>query len=193
MYKTDELTEDEMRDMINREITLAYPKMCQDEKQITSYNYHLYSDLLSFVLSEFLSKKPIEYQYKVCCIDKKILNYIGRSMSLNLRSSSSPYWNQIRKQSYNYRGVYLVETDKAYINGDYDEIEINEDDNYNCMLIQLDKLNFYLKPLITDYYLKNMTYQQLHKKYGISLKHLKTAIDEALLIIKTECKKTQTL
>jgi hypothetical protein len=38
-----------------------------------------------------------------------------------------------------------------------------------------------------------MTYQQLHKKYGISLRDLKTAIDEALLIIKTECKKTQTL
>jgi hypothetical protein len=51
MNKYD-LTEDEMRDMINREITLAYPKMLLDEKRITSYNYHLYSDLLSFVLAE---------------------------------------------------------------------------------------------------------------------------------------------
>jgi hypothetical protein len=187
------LTEDEMRDMINREITLAYPKMLLDERQITSYNYHLYSDLLSFVLSEFLSKKPIEYQYKVCCIDKKVLNYIGRSMSLNLRSSTSPYWSHIRRDSYNFRGIYLAETDKAYINGDYDEIEINEDDNYNCMLIQLNKLNFYLKPLIIDYYIQGMTYMQLNKKYGISLKHLKTAIDEGLNIIKTECKKTQNI
>ena len=185
------LTEDEMRDMINREITLAYPKMCQDEKRITSYNYHLYSDLLSFVLAEFLGKKSIQYQFKVCCIDKKILNYVGRSMSLNLRSSTSPYWSHIRRDSYNYRGLYLAETDKSYVNGNYDEMEINEDDDYGCMLIQLDKLDFYHKPLITDYYLKNMTYQQLHKKYGISLKDLKTAIDEALLIIKTECKKTQ--
>ena len=185
------LTEDEMRDMINREITLAYPKMCQDEKRITSYNYHLYSDLLSFVLAEFLGKKSIQYQFQVCCINKKVLNYMGRSMSLNLRSSTSPYWNHIRKDSYNYRGIYLAETDKAYVNGNFDEIEISEDDDYGCMLIQLDKLDFYHKPLITDYYLKNMTYQQLHKKYGISLRDLKTAIDEALLIIKTECKKTQ--
>jgi len=185
------LTEDEMRDMINREITLAYPKMRQDEKRITSYNYHLYSDLLSFVLAEFLGKKSIPYQYKVCCIDKKILNYVGRSMSLNLRSSTSPYWSHIRRDSYNYRGVYLAETDKAYINGNYDEMEINEDDNYNCMLIQLDKLSFYHRPLIIDYYIEGMTYAQLHKKYGISLSNLKIAIDEALLIIKTECKKTQ--
>jgi hypothetical protein len=191
MYKVDELTDDEKRDMINIAIAKHYPKMLKDEKQITSYNYHLYSDLLSFCMEQFLCKKPLDYQFKVCVTDDAILNFMGRSMSLNLRSSTSPYWSHIRKDSYNYRGIYLAETDKAYVNGDYDEIEISEDDDYGCMLIQLDKLNFYLKPLITDYYLKNMTYQQLHKKYGISLRDLKTAIDEALLIIKTECKKTQ--
>jgi hypothetical protein len=179
--------------MINREITLAYPKMCQDEKQITSYNYHLYSDLLSFVLAEFLGKKSIQYQYKVCCVDKKVLNYIGASMSLNLRSSSSPYWNQIRKQSYNYRGVYLAETDRAYVTGQYDEIEIREDEDYNCMLIQLEKLDFFHKPLVTDYYIKGMNYVQLNEKYGIALRHLRSAINEGLEIIKNECKKAQTL
>ena len=185
------LTEEEMRDMINVEITKAYPKMCQDEKRITSYNYHLYSDLLSFVIAEFLGKKSISYQFKVCCVDKKILNYVGRSMSLNLRSSTSPYWSHIRRDSYNYRGLYLAETDKSYVNGQFDEIEINEDDNYGCMLTQLDKLDFYHRPLVIDYYLKNMTYHQLHKKYGISLSNLKLAIDEGLEIIKTECKKLQ--
>lgn len=189
----NELTPEEKRDMINYEISKAYPKMLADERRITSYNYHLYSDLLSFVLSEFLSKKSLDYQYKVCCIDKKILNYIGRSMSLNLRSSSSPYWNQIRKQSYNYRGVYLAETDDAYVLGQYDEIEITEDTNYDCMLTQLEKLDFYHKPLVTDYYLNQMTYQQLNKKYNISLNHLKKAIDKGIEIIRTECKKVQNI
>ncbi len=185
------LTESEMRDMINREITLAYPKMLEDEKRITSYNYHLYSDLLSFVLSEFLTKKDIHYKYKVCCVDKKILNYIGRSMSLNLRSSSSPYWNQIRKQSYNFRGVYLAETDQAYITGQYDEITIAEDADFECMLLQLEKLDFYHKPLLIDYYIQGMTFIQLNKKYGISLRHLREAINKGLEIIRTECKKAQ--
>jgi len=188
-----ELTDEEKRDMINIAITKHYKKMLQDEKRITSYNYHLYSDLLSFCMEQFLSKKSLEYQYKVTVTDDAILNYMGRAMSLNLRSSTSPYWSHIRRDSYNFRGIYLAETDKAYINGDYDEIEINEDDNYNCMIIQLNKLNFYLKPLIIDYYIQGMTYMQLNKKYGISLKHLKTAIEEGLNIIKTECKKSQTL
>jgi hypothetical protein len=187
------LTEDEMRDMVNYEITRAYPKMQEDEKRITSYNYHLYSDLLSFVLAEFLTKKSIQYKYKVCCVDKKILNYIGASMSLNLRSSSSPYWNQIRKQSYNYRGVYLAETDQAYINGEYDEITIAEDTDYECMLLQLEKLDFYHKPLLIDYYIQGMTFIQLNKKYGISLRHLREAINEGLKIIRTECKKAREL
>jgi hypothetical protein len=193
MYKVDELTDDEKRDMINIAIAKHYPKMLLDEKRITSYNYHLYSDLLSFCMEQFLCKKPLDYQFKVCVTDDAILNFMGRSMSLNLRSSSSPYWSHIRKDSYNYRGIYLAETDRAYIKGDYDEIEISEDDDFDCMLNQLSKLDFYHQPLITDYYLKNMTYLQLHKKYGISLRDLKTAIDKGLEIIRTECKKQQNI
>ena len=177
-----------MRDMINVEITKAYPKMCQDEKRITSYNYHLYSDLLSFVLSEFLSKKDMQYKFKVCCIDKKILNYIGRSMSLNLRSSTSPYWSHIRRDSYNFRGLYLVESDKAYVNGDYDIIQEQEMDNHGCMLQALEQLDFYHKPLLTDYYLHGLNYSQLNKKYGISPNHLKKAIDKGISIIRQQCK-----
>jgi len=193
MYKVDELTDSEKRDMINIAIAKHYPKMLLDEKRITSYNYHLYSDLLSFCMEQFLCKKPLDYQFKVCVTDDAILNFMGRSMSLNLRSSSSPYWSHIRKDSYNYRGIYLAETDRAYIKGDYDEIEISEDDDFNCMLIQLNKLDFYHQPLVTDYYLKGMTYEQLNKKYNISLKHLKTAIDKGLEIIKTECRKAKNI
>ena len=193
MYKVDELTDSEKRDMINIAIAKHYPKMLLDEKRITSYNYHLYSDLLSFCLEQFLCKKDINYKYKVCVTDDAILNYMGRSMSLNLRSSSSPYCSHIRKDSYNYRGVYLAETDKSYINGDYDEIVVKEDADYDCMLTQLNKLDFFHKPLVTDYYLNGMTYAQLNKKYGISLKHLNQAITEGLEIIKTECRKEKNL
>ena len=182
------LTDAEMREMINVEITKAYPKMCQDDKRITSYNYHLYSDLLSFVLAEFLGKKSISYQFKVCCVDKKILNYVGRSMSLNLRSSTSPYWSHIRRDSYHYRGLYLAETDKAYINGDYDTIQEQEMDNMDCVLQALEQLDFYHRPLLTDYYINGLNYTQLNKKYNISPNHLKKAIDEGISIIKNQCK-----
>ena len=189
-----ELTEDEMREAINAAITKAYPKLVQDHKRITSYNYQQFEELLPFVLEEFLCKKDIQYQYKVCVTDNAVANYFGRSMSLNLRSSSSPYWNKIRKQSYNYRGVYLVENQDAYIKREYDVInEPDEQDNFDCMLIQLDKLSFYHKPLVIDYFLNGMTYTKMFEKYKISIQHLKQAIDEGLETIRQECKKQQEL
>jgi hypothetical protein len=189
-----ELTEDEMRDMINREITKAYPKMQKDFLRISSYNHQQFEELLPFCLEEFLTKKSIHYQFKVCVTDKAILNYMGRSMSLNLRSSSSPYWNKIRKQSYNYRGIYLAENQDAYIKREYDVItDPDEQDNFDCMLIQLDKLSFYHKPLVIDYFLNGMTYTKMFEKYKISIQHLKQAIDEGLETIRQECKKQQEL
>ena len=184
------LTEDEMRVAVNAAITKAYPKLIQDHKRITGYNYQQFEELLPFCLEQFLTKKDIRYQYKVCCIDNAVANYFGRSMSLNLKSSSSPYWNKIRKQSYNYRGVYLVETEDAYIKREYDVInDPGVQDEFDCMMYQLEKLDFYHKPLVTDYYLNQMTFKEMYEKYGISVKHLKTAIEEGLQIIRTECKK----
>jgi hypothetical protein len=185
----NELTQDEMRDMINIAITKAYPKMLLDEKRITSYNYSVFSDLLSFCMEQFLTKKSIDYQFKLCVTDNKIANYMGRSMSLNLRSSGSPYWHKIRQHSYNYRGLYLAETDRDYVNGSYDEIKMDEMDNYDCMLQALNKLDFYHKPLISDYYLNGMTYVQMNKKYHITLHSLKQAIDKGLELMRQHCNK----
>jgi hypothetical protein len=184
------MTEVEMKERIDEKITQHFPKMLKDEKRITSFNHEQFSDLLSFCLEQFLTKKSIEYQFQVAVVDNALPNYMGRSMSLNLKSSSSPYWNQIRKQSYNYRGIYLAEDqENSYIKREYDEIYDEEEiDDFDCMMIQLDKLNFYYKPLLTDYYINNMTFVQMNKKYGISLRHLKKAVDEALDIIRKACK-----
>ena len=92
---------------------------------------------------------------------------------------------------YHNRGVYLIETENAYVNRQYDEIEVSEDENYNCMMAQLSKMNFYNQAILTDYFINEMTYQQLNKKYGISLSHLRKAVDEGLAIIREACKQSQ--
>ena len=61
-------------------------------------------------------------------------------------------------------------------------------DEFDCMVQQLDKLDFYHKTIITDYFLNSMTYVQINKKYGISLIHLKRAVDNGLEIIRNKCK-----
>jgi len=187
-----DLTEEEMREMINIKITQVYPKLYKDFLRITSYNREQFEDLLPFCIAEFLSKKDITYQYKVAVIDNALPNYMGKSMSINLRSSSSPFWHQYRQEGYNSRGAYLAETNNKYIQGEFDEIQdmlspATEVDPYECMMSAISKLDFYHQPLITDYYLKGMTYQQMNKKYGIALRHLKLAIDEGIKQIQQHC------
>ena len=164
-----ELTDNEKREYINKEITRCYPKMYADSLRITSYNHVLFEDLLPFVLSEFLTKKPINYQYKVCCIDRKLLNYIGRSMSLNLRSSTSTYWNKYRKEAYNSRGTYLVEYDEFNSYQWEDVIEpdkrVEDMSPRECLYAAIDNLNFYFKALITEYYIHDLTLVEINEKY----------------------------
>lgn len=187
------LTEDEMREMVNIKITQVYPKLYKDFRRITSYNHQQFEDLLLFCLHEFLTKKDISYQYKVCVIDNALPNYMGKSMSLNLRSSSSPFWHQYRQESYNSRGTYLAETDNKLVQGEYDEIQdmlspATETDPFECMMMAIDKLDFYHKPLLIDYYLKGLTYKQMNEKYGIHLNHLKKAVDSSIKQLQESCK-----
>lgn len=186
-----DLTDNEKRVAVNHEVTRCWNKMLADAKRITSYNSDIFEDLLPHVISEFLTKKPIDYQYKVCCIDKKLNNYIGRSMSLNLRSSSSTFWNKYRKEAYNSRGVYIVEYDEF---GTYDLDYIHDPDRKpedmspgECMFAAIDNLNFYFKALITDYYLYDMTLIQMNEKYGITLTSLRKDIKKGIKQIQKHC------
>jgi len=192
----NDLTDNEKRDLVNREVTLAYSKMLQDEKRITSYNYKYFSDLLSFCLEQFLTKKTLDYQYKVAVVDKALLNYMGKSMALNLKSKSSPYWNQVRKASYNFRGVYEAEYENSTyktVNFDLEELDdnfdlpIHQSDPVECISHAVENLDFYHKAIMLDYYFNNMTYNEMNKKYNITLISLKKAVDQGKQLIKEQC------
>jgi len=188
----DPLTEQEKKDLVNRAITQAYPKMLKDFKRITSYNSEKFEDLLQFCLSEFLSKKSIDYQYKVCVTDGKLVNYMGRSMSLNLKSSTSPYWSLHRRAAYNSRGSYLVEYDE---HGKHDLPEIQDPDLQlkdvnprECVMYALEQVDFYHRALLDEYYLQDKTYKQIQQKYGIPLYHIRKDIENGVKLLQEHCK-----
>jgi len=185
------LTDNEKREYINKEITRSYPKMYADSLRITSYNNILFEDLLPFVLSEFLTKKDINYQYKVCCIDKKLANYIGRSMSLNLRSSTSTFWNKYRKESYNSRGTYIVEIDEF---GKHPLDFIPEPDKRvedmsprECLYAAIDNLDFYFKTLISEYYINDLTLTEINEKYKIPINAIRKDLKQGVKLIQQHC------
>jgi DNA-directed RNA polymerase specialized sigma24 family protein len=52
----------------------------------------------------------------------------------------------------------------------------------------LDKLDFYYKELITQYFLNKLTFSQMNKKYGITLNSLHKDMKKAIKKIQQHCK-----
>ena len=194
----NELTAEEMRTMINLKVTQVYPKLLKDAKQVSGYNFNQYGyDLLYYTLEKFLCDKPVEYQYKVAITDNKLANYIGRAMSTHIKSSTSSFWHKYRKEAYNSRGVYEAEyrtedTPKTleyspdYINEDFDSPYLSNDLG-ECVVWALNNIHWYYRQILTDYYIENLTYMQIHKKYNISLNSIAQDIKKGHKLIKELC------
>jgi hypothetical protein len=190
-----------MKSEINDKINQYYNKMVADSIQISGYNKDTYSeDLLSYCLEYFLCNKTLEQQYKIAVIDNKLPNWIGRMMSLQIKSSTSPFFIKYRKQSVNARGSYLVEYNPNvkpidpefsldYID-EYFDLPSHQKDIQDCLLYQINKLDFYHKALVVDYFINKLTYSQMYKKYNITLYSLKTSIAQGVEILKQKCKIT---
>ena len=160
-----------MKQEVNKKIEEHWDKMVADSKQVAGYNYDKYGeDLLMFTLSEFLNKKPIEYQYKVAVTDNKLPNYIGRAMSLQIRSSTSMFWRYYRKGAYNSRGVYEaehVENEDLY-DSDYLMSPDKEKSAYDCMMwVMKNELDWYEKVIIEEIYLNKTPKKVFREKYGL--------------------------
>jgi hypothetical protein len=194
----NDLTEYEMRDAINFRIIQVYPKLLKDAKQVSGYNFSKYGDdLLAYTLEKFLCDKTTKYQYQVVVIDDKLPNYIGRAMSLHIRSHTSPFWHRYRKEAYNSRGVYEAEYGDTkngkpldnqldYVDDEFDTPS-HFKDLHECMLWAINNIHFYYKQLMTDYYLNNLTYHQMHLKYNITLNSIKKDMIQGQKLIKELC------
>ena len=185
------MNQDEMKVEINKKISQHWNKMVKDHKQITTYNSEMWEDLLNFCLSEFLTKKSVEYQYKVAVIDDKLPNYIGRSMSLNIKSNTSPFWTTYRRDSYNFRGTYEAEVleNKELYHTQEDTIglELHQIDPYSCVMYHIEKLNFYDKQIINHYLIQEWTYKQISEYYNIPIGGITKDIKRIMKHLKDNC------
>ena len=135
-------------------------------------------DICAFMYEEFMKQKPekIEQMYD----DGKILNWMLRGTSFQIRSSTSPFYSKYRKKRANMIPEYYG--DFGY--DQHDNIEL--DDYYQCMMETLSEesevLDWYEKKLIDMKYLRQMPYQEIIDKYGFSQvstrQHIAAALDK---------------
>lgn len=172
VYMTEE---DNMRVAINKAVTKHWDKMVQDSIRICGYNADQWAeDLLAFHIAEILTKKPLKWQYKLIVEDDALLNYMGKSMALGLKSSASPFWHQIRKSMY--RNRELIDSNEggfdygpeftSYINEEFDTAK-KDKSKEECVEWALEQLNFYDRALIQQKYYQRKTYNEIKDYYGI--------------------------
>ena len=186
------MDEDEMRIAINNKITECWDKMVRDSKQIAGTNFNRYGeDLLAHVLDEFLNKKDITYQYQVAVIDNKLPNFIGRNMSMQIRSKTSPFWHMYRKSLYNSRGAYLADSiDKIDESSAADYNLIPEKDRTQSECVQWvleNELDWYEKIIIEKIYLEKWTRSKFQAFYNLPNNSLNKDIKSTLNKFRKLC------
>jgi len=139
-----------------------------------------HDDLIQIVVEQFL-KRPLETQ-KQMLTDNTVGNYLLVTAVRHIQSSTSPFYNQIRKERLKSRSGALPEV------SDEDKLELLEDqDWYKCFKREMENMNFYYRQLLIDKYEHGYTFQELHEKYNITKNSLTKDIRAAMQLLRCRC------
>lgn len=167
-------------DKIEHWFNVNYERLVNNTNRITRDEEKTF-DLLHECVVSFL-QQPKERQLEILN-DGKIEMFITKCVSIQFKSSTSPYHRKHRRQ-----GMMEVE----YMEWQHLDIVVENDERdecIECILKEIDNLHYYYRILITDKFIKGMTYQELHKYYGISKNSLLKDIKTGVEILKQKCVK----
>ena len=179
------LTEDEL--FVRRELDKIYPQLLINAKKVTTTNFYKWGlDAISIAVEFFLNKK-IEVQLKTI-ENGKLENFLTFIMAVQVKSSSSKFYNEFRKASNNSRELYV---NYQYKGMDY-EMEDSEDlDNIDKVLKCLQEATRDLDPFKKMVYDEIMaggeSYANTSKKYKINYHHLRDATEELRKELNLKC------
>jgi len=175
----------ELRDRVNKWFAKNYEYYLNEVRtNITKGIMSDYTDdICAFMYEEFCKQKPEKIEQMLN--DDKVLNWMLRGTSFQIKSKSSPFYSKYRKKRAGMVPTYFAES--SY--NQHDAVEL--DDYYICTMECLeeenDLLDWYEKKLIDMKFMKQMTYQQIVDAYGFSQISTKKHLQIALNKIETYC------
>ncbi len=117
----------------------------------------------------------------------KLKWYVLSGAGMQLRSSTSPFYSRIRKHKMSARENGLEGSDKNIFERIDDTEEMCTECYFTCMKREIEKLHWYNKTLLKEYWEQGMGLDALNEKYGISKKHLTKDLNAAILTIRENC------
>jgi hypothetical protein len=150
---------------------------------IAKHQMSQYADDLTIHMIEslyHLSDEKVEQMLR----DGKIQFWILRGASLQLRSSSSPFWHIYRKHKFSARENGLSGSHSNIFDGVYEEYD---DSLYQCFKESWGELNWYDRTLMEKHFYQKWSLEKLHKYYNISKSHLVKDINRSINQIRKKC------
>jgi hypothetical protein len=153
----------------------------QVSNNIATEGMNVYSDeLLSVCLESFLTRTP-EQQLQML-EDGKIENYVLKCCSFQIKSSTSPFYRESRRFKMSAREDKEL---PILFADDNQPLESRED--YQCMMDAIEELHWYHRTLIQEKWFNKMSFQDMRKKYGITLSSLQNDMKQIYHIIRSKC------
>ena len=171
---------------VREEIAKIYDQLVINCKKTCKAGYERWGhDLLPMCIEMFLNK-DIKTQLKVIK-DGKLENYITFMLGLQVKSGSSRFYSEYRKDSNSYREFfpnYEYRVEHQFEKPFEDE----EDEVITCIKQQMKKLNPYDKMLVEEILIQKEKYTTVSRKYDIPYASLKRDSELLQIKIKQKCK-----
>lgn len=179
------LTEDEI--FVRREIERIYPQLVINARKTSTTNFDKWGlDLITTVVEFFLCK-PIEQQLKTI-EDGKLENMLTFMMAIQLKSTSSRFYNEFRKHTLSIRELY---EDYQYKGMDYNMEEQWEDNIQSevmkCIEYNAKDLDVFKRMVYEKILKQGMSYADVSKQYKIGYNHLRDTALELKELFTTKC------
>jgi DNA-directed RNA polymerase specialized sigma24 family protein len=153
-------------------------KICKTTGTMVDYA----GDLLQVAVLQFL-KKPLEVQYQMIS-EEKAGWYILVTCTRHIQSSTSPFYNEVRKFKMSTRSGALPELNNE---DDPGADPFAEFEWYQCFKREMNTMSFYHKQLLLDKYQDCLTFEEIQKKYNITKNSLVQDIKNALQFLRCRC------
>jgi len=119
--------------------------------------------------------------------DDKLRWWILRGASLQLRSSTSPFYLLHRREKMNSREPGLPGSDSNIFEiGSY-ELDIEIGDLWDCFIKAQEQLHWYHREIFKKKFHENLTIQEIYQFYNISKTHLIKDLNKAINEIRGAC------
>lgn len=143
-------------------------------------------DLYHHILSDLYKVK--DEQLKDMLDNDRVIGWILRSSSLQIRSGSSPFYHKFRKHKMGARsGIIDSNSGNTYDEGYYMPDGENEE-LMDCFDRAHSQLHWYLQTIFNQKFKEGKTLQEIYEYYNITKTHLVKDLNKAINEIRDICK-----